>query len=83
MPQIDRHPFGTPSWFDLMTPDVEKARAFYAQLFGWEYDLSGPEMGHYSMAKVGGLYTAGMGELPRDAPMPYRGPFWVMAGDGS
>ncbi len=70
MTQIERHPFGTPSWFDLMTPDVEKARTFYAQLFGWEYDLSGPEMGHYSMAKIRGLHTAGMGELPKDAPMP-------------
>ena len=35
---------GTPTWFDLMTPDADKARAFYAALFGWQYVVSGPEM---------------------------------------
>lgn len=30
---------GTPCWIELSTTDVEKACAFYAGLFGWEYDL--------------------------------------------
>ena len=29
---------GTPSWFELHTPDHAGALAFYAEVFGWEYD---------------------------------------------
>ena len=27
---------GTPCWVDLIVPDVEKAVAFYSELFGWD-----------------------------------------------
>lgn len=29
---------GAPSWFELHTPDHAGALAFYAEVFGWEYD---------------------------------------------
>jgi predicted enzyme related to lactoylglutathione lyase len=32
------HPPGTFSWAELATSDAEAAKAFYAQLFRWEYD---------------------------------------------
>lgn len=70
MTNIDKHQPGTPSWFDLMTPDLEKARAFYQSVFGWTYDVGGPESGNYSMAKVGGKNAAGMGSMPPNAPYP-------------
>ena len=28
-------PAGTPTWIDLMAPDIDAARAFYAAVFGW------------------------------------------------
>ena len=70
MTNIDKHQVGTPSWFDLMTPDIEKARAFYKSVFGWDYNVGGPEMGNYSMAKVEGKNAAGMGSMPPNAPYP-------------
>jgi len=43
-------PVGTPTWVDLMAPDTDAARAFYHTLFGWEYDIGGPEFGGYTQA---------------------------------
>ena len=34
MPTRDGYPQGVPSWADLVTPDVEGAKAFYGELFG-------------------------------------------------
>lgn len=70
MPNVDRHAPGTACWFDLMTPDPEKARAFYGQLLGWDYEISGPETGHYSTAKLKDRVVAGMGQMPEGAPFP-------------
>lgn len=61
---------GAPTWMDLMSADPEKAQAFYAKLFGWTYDISGPEFGNYAMAKLRGLYVAGMGGQPPGVEMP-------------
>ena len=44
---------GTPTWIDLTAPDAPSARSFYGALFGWEYDVSGPEYGNYATARVG------------------------------
>jgi len=70
MSHVNQHPAGTPSWVDLMTPDPEKAREFYAKLFGWTYALGGPETGHYAMAQLAGRNVAGLGKMPDGAPYP-------------
>jgi predicted enzyme related to lactoylglutathione lyase len=61
---------GTPTWFDLTTPDVAKSRDFYAALFGWTYTINGPEMGYYSVGRLGGRQAAGMGQPPPGSDMP-------------
>jgi uncharacterized protein len=58
-------PAGTPTWIDLSEPDIERAHKFYHALFGWEYDIGGPEFGGYATARLGNRSTAGM-----SAPMP-------------
>jgi uncharacterized protein len=64
-------PAGTPTWVDLIAPDVEAARRFYRALFGWEYDIGGPEYGGYSTARVGNRAAAGLsGPQPGAPPMP-------------
>jgi uncharacterized protein len=64
-------PAGTPTWNDLMTPDIEAARAFYHALFGWEYDIGSPEFGGYTTARLGDRTTAGlMGQQPDAPPTP-------------
>ena len=44
-------PPGTPTWVDLMTPDMDGARKFYHALFGWDYDIGGPEFMGYTTAR--------------------------------
>src|SRR4051794_18900445 len=64
-------PAGQPTWVDLTTPDVDAARAFYQTIFGWEYDIGGPEFGGYTTARVGTRSAAGLvGPMPGAPPMP-------------
>jgi predicted enzyme related to lactoylglutathione lyase len=64
-------PAGTPTWSDLMAPDIDAARKFYHAVFGWEYDIGGPEFGGYTTARLGQRTAAGMmGNQPGAPPMP-------------
>ena len=61
-------PSGTPTWVDLMTPDMDGARKFYYALFGWDYDIGGPEFMGYTTARSGAYPTAGIGAVPPGVP---------------
>jgi predicted enzyme related to lactoylglutathione lyase len=63
-------PDGTPCWVDIGVPDVEAAKAFYANLLGWEYTGGGEEFGGYLNATLRGRMVAGMGpqQDPDDPP---------------
>jgi predicted enzyme related to lactoylglutathione lyase len=68
---LEAKPAGTPTWLDLMAPDIDAARAFYQAVFGWEYDIGNPEFGGYTTARLGRQMVAGlMGPQPDDPPMP-------------
>lgn len=54
-------PAGTPTWIDLATPDMDGARAFYHAVFGWDYDIGGPEYAGYTTARAGQHTAAGIG----------------------
>lgn len=54
-------PAGTPTWIDLATPDADASRAFYRTVFGWDYDIGGPEYFGYTTARVGPHMAAGIG----------------------
>ena len=52
---------GAPCWVDLFTSDPERARAFYAELFGWAAEDAGPEYGGYfNFSKDGARIAGGM-----------------------
>ena len=51
---------GTPTGSDLPAPDVDAARAVYHAIFGWDYDIGGPEYGGYTTARLGTRMTVGM-----------------------
>ncbi len=62
---------GVFSWNELMTPDLEKAKSFYRELFGWTFKeetiAQGPMAGQpYVVAYAGEAMVAGM--LPLCAP---------------
>lgn len=75
MTRVDALPLNQPIWFDLMTSDAESARAYYHAILGWEYDISGPEMGHYAVGMLDGAPTAGIGTIPEGAGFP---PSWTV-----
>jgi uncharacterized protein len=50
---------GTPSWVDLLTSDIDQAKAFYGGLFGWTFQ-DNPEFGGYVTALSDGHAVGGM-----------------------
>lgn len=58
-------PNGTPCWIELVTPDREKAVAFYGALFGWTTTDPVEEFGGYSQWMAGERPIGGlMPEIP-------------------
>jgi predicted enzyme related to lactoylglutathione lyase len=47
-------------WHDLVTPDVEAAKRFYAELFGWTYDAWDAGGVEYPMITVEGRHWGGI-----------------------
>ncbi len=66
---------GALTWMDLTTTDLDGAKRFYQQVFGWEYLDIGEQFGHYHYALASGRAAAGIGEPPPDPPMP---PVWTI-----
>ena len=62
MAQVDGYENGTPCWVDIGTTDVEAAGRFYTGLFGWDIEYGPAEMGHYSMARIGGRDVAALAD---------------------
>jgi uncharacterized protein len=77
MPDRTSHKHGTISWTDLATTDADAAKAFYAALFGWEYDEQPiDENTTYSMAKVRGRSAAAISPQQPDEAAQGIPPHW-------
>lgn len=61
---------GTPCWVDLVTDDIDAARAFYSELFGWDIGEGSPEFGGYAMASLRGRPVAGLAPPPPGQNVP-------------
>ena len=58
---------GVFSWNELMTSDVESAKKFYGELFGWTFEASPSDCCEtYHVAKAGDAPAAGLMALPPD-----------------
>ena len=58
---------GTPNWVSLSTSDIEGARRFYSDLFGWTADVqSDPSAGGYTIFRNNGKAAAGGGPIMED-----------------
>jgi predicted enzyme related to lactoylglutathione lyase len=65
MPTLNTVTLGAPCWFDLSSSDIERAKSFYGELFGWTTVDTGPEFGNYNIASKGGADLCGMaGKMP-------------------
>lgn len=56
---------GALSWFELMTTDVDGAKSFYGDIFGWEFEpYDGDPAAQYNIVKVNGTEVAGIMKTP-------------------
>lgn len=66
MPTRDHYEPGTPSWIDMMSPDVDASKEFYTALFGWDaedqFDGEGNRI--YTSLYLNGHDAAGLGGQP-------------------
>lgn len=70
MPEVTSYAPGTPCWVDLLTSDPEGARAFYGPLFGWEFQIGGPEYGGYVTCTLDDRTVAGIAGDPAPEGLP-------------
>ncbi|PID73285.1 MAG: glyoxalase [Desulfobacterales bacterium] len=57
---------GAISWFELMTTDVEAAKKFYGEIFGWEYTPFAQDPSHeYHSVSKNGREFAGIMKTPK------------------
>lgn len=61
-------PHGAFHWNELITNDVEKARAFYSETIGWTSEQFPMEEGAYWIIKAGDVPVAGI--MSMMAPIP-------------
>ncbi|MGH3982294.1 MAG: VOC family protein [Pseudonocardiaceae bacterium] len=68
------YPPGTPTWFDLGSPDVAASARFYSDLFGWTATVvSDPGAGGYTTLSRDGKLAAAVAEHQIDTP--YHRPY--------
>jgi uncharacterized protein len=58
---------GAISWSELTTGDVDAAKTFYGQLFGWSFEDTPMEEMTYTMVKANGEEVAGIMTIPSEA----------------
>lgn len=78
MATTTRHAHGVPGWVDLATPDPTAAKAFYAQVFGWEFreEATDDPAAPYVMAEKGGRAAAGIMRLSPQMAAAGMPPAW-------
>jgi uncharacterized protein len=68
----ENQPDGTPTWIDLGVPELERAKAFYGPVFGWEFETGPPEAGAYTTCRLRGRRVAALAP----SPDPEATEFW-------
>lgn len=64
-------------WYELMTTDVEAAKAFYAEVMGWRArDVSLPDAA-FALCSVGDVPVSGLMSLPERATSMGTEPNWI------
>jgi predicted enzyme related to lactoylglutathione lyase len=77
MPERQSYEPGTPSWTDLSTTDVDAAKRFYADLFGWSYDAQDAGNGMiYTMAQQKAKAVAAIAPQPQMMAAAGAPPMW-------
>jgi uncharacterized protein len=85
MPQRDGFIAGVPCFADTIQPDPDAAAAFYAGLFGWEFENAMPpgSPSTYLVGRIRGGDVGAVGSIPEGAPpsAAWRTYIWVESAD--
>ncbi|MFF6996680.1 VOC family protein [Streptomyces sp. NPDC008313] len=83
--QLDRPVTGGPCWTELGTSDLESAKRFYADLFGWRPETDPrPEAGGYTVAHLGDAPVAALSPLYQETqPVAWNVSFAVTDADAA
>ena len=63
-------------WSELMTRDLEAAKAFYARVAGWSFEVMPMAEGDYHVASANGEMAAGLMDLSDMPGMEGTPPHW-------
>ncbi len=64
---VTKYPHGTFSWADCVSTDVEKAKPFYMELFGWDkIEVPMGDDATYTMFQLQGRHVAALAPMPAD-----------------
>jgi len=63
---VDSQVPGAPSWFETLTTDIDRATAFYVDLFGWTPEVQKTAEWSYTTFKLDGVPMAGMMAITPD-----------------
>lgn len=64
-------------WYELMTTDLEAAKAFYGKVVGWGTREAFMPGSRYTLFTAGDVSTGGLINLPQDAKTQGAAPQWV------
>jgi predicted enzyme related to lactoylglutathione lyase len=78
---VPDYPYGAPCWVDLLVSDVSRAKAFYRDLFGWQWISGDPATGGYTMALLRGHPVAGISLKPASASVASQWTTYLRVGD--
>lgn len=68
---------GSPIWVDLTVQDLDAAKDFYSEIFGWDFTDMGPEYGHYHLIRSGDSDVGGaMRAMTLEGPAPDMPSTW-------
>lgn len=80
--EFDKPVIGGPCWAELGTSDLEAARRFYGEVFGWRCSAPDPrpELRGYTIVRLGETPVAGLGPLYRPT-QPVAWNIWFAVAD--
>ena len=65
------------AWYELITTDVEAAKAFYTRVMGWGVLNASLPGGAYTLFTAGDVFVSGLMHLPEDASEASGTPSWL------
>lgn len=69
--------YGTPIWYELVSPDPGASRTFYDKVLGWEIEAEAPEGMDYRMIATGSGNVGGVMRLTAEMATGGATPKWL------